>query len=54
MFPLEAIKIRGAKEVITRIRTRNAEGDTAKNRYRNIGEIESILKKVNSRVRSFF
>jgi hypothetical protein len=42
------------KEVIERIRLRNAEGDTAKNRYRNIDQIESILKKFDSRVRRFF
>ena len=42
------------KEVITRIRTRNAEGNTTTNRYRNIDEIESIQKKVNGRVRRFF
>jgi hypothetical protein len=42
------------QEVITKIRSRNAEGDTTANRYRNIDDIESVLKSVEGRLRRFF
>ena len=41
------------QEVITKIRSRNAEGDTTANRYHNIDDIESILKSVEGRLRRF-